>query len=210
MPGSPRLPATVLALVASLAALPGCGTRTSIDSIPGARVATMAEYQLEAMHSELANGTMSCPRLEFVVDASVRCVRTARLSGGRQIRMLGTVTVTSTRGGGKLHVRLDDVVAEFGIAADQLENDLRARAQVVLGVAPDKVSCPYLVGRTGAAVRCEVTVLGRTLVAPVSVVRVRPSEYRAVYRFSAAVFDRELNPGLPSLLRAIRRGGVGS
>ena len=170
----------------------------------------MAEQQLEAMHSELATGTMTCPRLEVVMDASVRCVRVARLSGGRQIRVLGTVSVTSTRAGGRLHVRLDDEVAEFGVTGDELAKDLRARAQRVLRAAPERVSCPYLVGRPGAQVRCRVVVGEHTLVAPVQVVRVVPEDYRTLYRFSPAVFDRRLNPGLPSLLRAIRRGGVGS
>jgi len=202
--------ATTVGLLAALAATPGCGATPAIDGIPGARVATMAELQLEAMHPDLATGSMTCPRLEFAVDASVRCVRVARLSGGRQIRVLGTVTVTSTRHGGRLHVRLDDTVSAFGVAADQLENDLRARSLGVLGVAPERVTCPYLAGEKGATVRCTVVVRRHTLVAPVSVVRVLPAEYRTVYRFSTAVFDRELNPGLPSLLRAIRRGGVGS
>jgi hypothetical protein len=202
--------ASVVAVVAALAGLPGCGPAPVIDSIPGSRVGTLAEQQLEAMHSELATGTMTCPSLEFDVDASVRCVRVAQLSGGRQIRVMGTVTVTSTKDGGRLHVKLDDNVSEFGVAADQLENDLRARAQQVLGVAPTDVTCPFLVGRVGASVRCDVTILKRTLVAPVRVVRVVAADYRTVYRFSAAVFDPGLNPALPSLLREIRRGGVGS
>ena len=83
-------------------------------------------------------------------------------------------------------------------------------ASLVLGVAPDGVSCPYLVGRTGAVVRCRATVLKTTLIAPVTVISVVPAQYRTVYRFSATVFDRRLNPALPSLLRAIRHGGVGS
>ncbi|MFL6109619.1 MAG: hypothetical protein ACJ72L_21850 [Marmoricola sp.] len=198
------------ALCAAIVGVPGCGPAPSVDGIPGSRVATMAEYQLEAMHSDLATGTMTCPTLHFAVDASVRCVRVAELSGGRQIRVLGTVTVTSTRDGGKLHVRLDDDVEEFGISGEHLDNDLRARTQRVLGVAPDDVRCPYLLGRKGSAVRCTVTVGNHTLVAPVSVVRVEPTDYRTVYRFSTAVFDRRLNPALPSLLRAIRRGGVAS
>jgi len=202
--------ATAVALVGAVVGLPGCGAAPSVDDIPGSRVATMAEYQLEAMHSGLATGTMTCPRLDFAVDASVRCVRTAELAGGRQIRVLGTVTVTSTRDGGRLHVRLDDKVSEYGVAGEYLENDLRARTQRVLGVAAEDISCPYLVGRRGASVRCQVTVLKRRLVAPVTVVRVVPAEYRTVYRFSAEVFDRRLNPGLPSLLRTIRRGGLGS
>jgi hypothetical protein len=202
--------ATTAALVAAVAGLPGCGPAPSVDGIPGNRVAAMAEQQLEAMHNELATGTMTCPRLEFVVEASVRCVRIAQLSGGRQIRVLGTVSVTSTKDGGRLHVRLDDEVSEFGVSGEQLANDLRARAQRVLGAAPEQVSCPYLVGRKGARVTCEVVVLKRTLVAPVSVVRVVAADYRAEYRFSTAVFDARLNPALPSLLREIRRGGVGS
>jgi hypothetical protein len=202
--------ATTAALVAAVAGLPGCGPAASINGIPGNRVAAMAEQQLEAMHNNLATGTMTCPRLDFVVEASVRCVRVARLSGGRQIRVLGTVTVTSTKDGGRLHVRLDDEVSEFGVSGEQLADDLRARSQSFLGAAPEQVSCPYLVGRKGAQVTCEVVVLQHTLVARVSVVRVVPADYRTVYRFPPAVFDASLNPGLPSLLVAIRRGGVGS
>lgn len=196
------------ALVAALAGLPACGAKASVDAIPGSRVGTMAEQQLEAMHSELATGTMTCPRLEFALDASVRCVRTAELSGGRQIQVKGTVTVTSTKGGGKLHVRLDDEVAGFGMAADHLEKDLRARTSKVLGVAPDDVSCPYLEGRTGVAVRCRVVVLAHHLLASVRVVAVDPTSYRTDYRFADGLFDPGLNPGLPSLLREVRSGGV--
>lgn len=193
---------------AAVAGLTGCGPADTVDHIPGGRVAAMAEQQLEAMHAELATGTMTCPDLDFVRDAEVRCVRTAQLSGGRQIRVLGTVTVTSTRDGGRLHVRLDDDVAEFGVAGEHLANELRVRAQQVLGVAPDDVACPYLAGRKGTAVRCKVVVGPHTLLAAVSVVRVRATDYRAVYRFAPTVFEARLNPGLPSLLREIRRGGV--
>jgi hypothetical protein len=202
--------ATTVACAAAVVGLSGCGPAPVVDSIPGSRVGALAEQQLEAMHADLATGTMTCPKLDFDVDASVRCTRVAQLSGGRQIQVLGTVTVTSTKHGGSLHVKLDDRVQEFGVASDQLENDLRARSQQILGVAPDKVSCPYLVGRNGATVRCNVTIRNRTLVAPVRVVRVVPTDYRTVYRFSAGVFDPVLNPALPSLLREIRRGGVGS
>ncbi|MFL6022673.1 MAG: hypothetical protein ACJ72O_04975 [Marmoricola sp.] len=198
------------ASAAALAGLVACGTTDRVEAIPGARVATMAEHQLEAMHSELATGTMTCPRLEFALDASVRCVRLAELSGGRQIRVLGTVTVTSTKHGGRLHVRLDDDVSEFGVSGEELANDLRARSQRLLGTAPTDVSCPYLVGRTGAVVRCEVVVLQRTLIAPVRVVGVKAADYATDYRFSAEVFDKRLNPALPSLLREIRSGGLGS
>ena len=201
---------TAVTLLVVLAGAPGCGASPSVDGIPGSRVATMAEYQLEAMHADLASGTMTCPTLDFVVDASVRCVRIARLSGGRQIRVLGTVTVTSTRDGGKLHVRLDDKVAEFGIAADHLDNELRARAQRFLGVAPEDVSCPYLSGLRGTAVQCAVKVRDVQLVTVVKVIGVDPKAYVTRYRFVEPLFDRQVNPALPSLLRAIRRGGVAS
>ena len=202
-----RLP-VVVALLAATNGLAACGTALAIDEIPGDRVATMAEHQLEAMHSDLATGTMTCPRLDFAVDASVRCVRIAVLSDGRQIRVLGTVRVTSTRDGGRLHVRLDDKVSEFGVTGAQLGKDLRARSRRVLRVAPDQVTCPYLAGRAGTSVQCRVVVGRHTLVAKVRAVRVVPSQYRTVYRFSSAVFEARLNPGLPSLLREIRRGGV--
>ena len=205
-----RRSAPAAALVAALAGLPGCGGTPAVDAISGARVATMAEQQLEATHAELATGTMTCPTLDFVVDASVRCLRVAELSGGRQIRVLGTVTVTSTRDGGRLHVKLDDTVSAFGVSGEHLADELRPRVRGEIGTPPDDVRCPWLPGRRGAVVRCSVGVRDVRLVTLVRVTGVDPASYRTRYRFSDPLFDRRVNPALPSLLRAIRRGGVGS
>jgi hypothetical protein len=190
--------------------LSGCGGNPSIDSIPGDRVATMADHQLEAMNSGLAPGKMTCPSLDFTVDASVRCVRIAELSDGRQIRVLGTVSVTSTRSGGRLHVELDDKVSEFGITAEHLERELTKRAQRVLGPKTGTVTCPYLSGAPGTSVQCQVSILDTYLLTRITVTGIDKRDYRTRYRFESPLFGPRLNPALPSLLRALGRDRLAS
>ena len=197
-------------------ALSGCGASPSIDSLPGARVATMADHQLEAMHSELAPGTMTCPDLDFTVDASVRCIRVSELEDGIRVEVGGTVTVTSTQDGGRLHVQMDKSNTRIWVTSEQLEGDLRARVGKLVGLAPDKVTCPQLTSGNGFSGTTVCTVVFGT-----TTLRVRatyagigaelPTASDALpYRFPARIFTAELNPGLPSLLRAIRRGGLAS
>jgi hypothetical protein len=104
----------LVVVVASGLVLCGCGAGTDTTparrtTLSGSRVAAMAESALEAQNPRLARGTMTCPALRLAVGRTVRCRRTAVLPGGRQVRMGATVRVTSVAGGGRLHVRLDDV-----------------------------------------------------------------------------------------------------
>jgi hypothetical protein len=207
--------AALLGLVAALGAS-GCGGSPAVDSIPGARVATMADHQLEAMHSELAPGTMSCPRLDFTVDAAVRCTRVSELENGVRVEVRGTVTVTSTRDGGKLHVQMDKNNTKVWVTSAQLEGDLRDRASKLVGVTPDKVTCPQLTSGNGFTGRTVCTVLFGTTALQAEATyagtgaQLPPASAALPYRFAARVFTPELNPGLPSLLRAIRRDGLAS
>ncbi|MCZ4500806.1 MAG: hypothetical protein JWQ74_3361 [Marmoricola sp.] len=128
----------------------------TIDRLAGARVGAMAERELENAHPGMAAGHLTCPDLRWTVGAAVRCVQVAVLSAGRQVRIPGTVTVTDVAGGGRLHVRLDDRVAEYGVAASYLSSELTEVATRRLGVVPSKVRCPYLSGPVGTTVRCAV------------------------------------------------------
>lgn len=137
----------------------GAADSPTIDSLDGSRVGELAEKQLELKHPQMAIGRITCPDLVFAVGRSVRCERVAELSGGRRIRVLGTVTVTSVEGGGKLHVELDDDVTEFGIAGTRLVSDLRS-ALAERQARAVWAHCPYLLGKRGQAVLCRFRLAG--------------------------------------------------
>jgi hypothetical protein len=148
----------VAGLVIGLA-LAGCGQDApDIDVLDGAEVATMAERELMAQNPRMAPGTLACPDLEFKVGESVRCLRTTELSGGRVVKVAGSVEVTSRDSGGRLHVAMDDEAAEFGLAGDQLASELAARyTRAGKGAV---VECPYLRGTVGHQVTCQVDISG--------------------------------------------------
>lgn len=185
----------LLGLLGTLAVLvSGCGSSeggatpepkaaSTMDVLPGERVGELAEKQLEAEHQEMAPGTVDCPDLKFELAAEVRCMKTATLSEGRRVKVAGTVTVTSTEGYGKLHVLLDDEVAEYGVDADHLAGQVEQwlRAQ---GKEPAEVRCPYLVGEPDAVVTCTADVAGRRAKVAVAVTEVDDEEFRTRYHLS--------------------------
>jgi hypothetical protein len=189
-------------VVAGLATLTGCGAADSasvngnasatptIDSLPGARVGELAEEQLEAENPQMAVGRVTCPELAWKVDASVRCVKVSELSEGRRVTIPGTVTVTSTVGGGKLHVALDDQITEFGVEGDHLVGDVTSWVASRTRSRPTKVRCPYLRGVRGASTRCGVDLSGRTARVRVTVTDVDPQDYRTTYSCSWQVRPR--------------------
>jgi hypothetical protein len=141
-------------------ALTGCGQDVpAVDVLDGAEVATMAESQLMIENPRMAPGTLSCPDLEFEVGASVRCLRTTELSGGRVVKVAGSVEVTSQDSGGRLHVAMDDEAAEFGLSGDQLASEVAARYAWAGSAAV--VECPYLRGTVGHRVTCRVDAAGK-------------------------------------------------
>lgn len=173
--------------------LAGCGGAPEppleIDRLSGAEVGAMAERELEAAHPAMAPGIVTCPDLDWELDASVRCVQVAELSGGRQVTIGGTVTVTDVSGGGRLHVELDDTVAEFGITGAYLGSDLEARARDRLDPDPTSVRCPYLSGPVGTTVRCRVVHQGRTAVVLARVTALDPERHATSYVFDWAGSD---------------------
>lgn len=172
-----RCLAAPLALASAACGLTGCARAGEpIAVLPGARVARMAEARLEAEDPGMAPGTLRCPDLDFVIGAATRCVRTAMLSRGRVVRVLGTIRVVSTRGGGELHVALDDAAAGFGLTGSAVAARVRDRLHR-RGMRPVSVDCPYLDGEVGVTVACKV--VGRTgaSTAVVTATAVHPATY---------------------------------
>lgn len=160
----------------------GCGRDVGVpDRLAGDSVARMAEQELEAENPGLAPGTLSCPDLEFRVGASVRCLRTTELSGGRVVKVGGTVRVTSRDSGGRLHVAMDEHAREFGLAGEQLVAGVRRKYRHRFGVEPSRLDCPYLRGAVGARVTCRLEAAGARHDVDVVVTAVDPASYATTY-----------------------------
>jgi hypothetical protein len=171
-----RALAGVLLLAALVA---GCGTGDPPlpDRLAGRAVGAMAERQLETQNPRMARGTMACPDLDLRVGASVRCLRTTELSGGRVVRVAGTVRVTSTGGGGRLHVAMDEQARSFGLTGDQVAAGAREQYAGRHHVTPTSADCPDLEGRVGAVVACRLQVSGRTRIVDAVVTSVDRATY---------------------------------
>lgn len=161
-----------------------------IDVLPGAAVGEMAERRLEEAHPGMAPGLMTCPDLDWKVGASVRCYQLAELSDGRQVSIGGTVSVTDVGGGGKLHVQLDDDVAQFGITSTYLTARLTEQAAKRLKHRPGSVTCPYLRGKVGAKATCALVYEGKPEVVIARVTAVDPKENRTSFEFDWTQFSR--------------------
>lgn len=156
-------------LVASILLLGGCGSGTEVSlprTLTGTQVGVMAERQLEAQHVRMRPGTMTCPDLELRKGASVRCVRRTELTGGRVVRIGGTVEVTSTREGGRLHVRLDTDPIDYGLTSAAVAAEVARRTNL----EATSLRCSALPGRIGALGRCRI--VGTTKVVRLRVTKV--------------------------------------
>jgi hypothetical protein len=167
-------------LVGSL--LTGCGGDPSLpDRLAGKAVAAMAERELEAENPRLATGHLECPDLDLRVGATVRCLRTTELSGGRVVRIEGTVRVTSVAKGGRLHVAMDDSAREFGLTGERVAAGVREQYARQHQVVPAAVECPYLPGVVGTVVTCRLDVGDRRRLVDVAVTSVDPDGYATRY-----------------------------
>lgn len=166
---------------------PGCGNEDTVDldEIVGSEVGRMAERELMAENPHLAPGSMTCPDLRFRVGASVRCLRTAELSGGRLVKVRGTVEVTSRASGGQLHVTMDDDAEEFGLTGAQLAAALRAKVARRTGNKPSRVECPYLRAEVGTQVGCTLKLDGDRYRVTAVVTAVDAEKYETEYEFGA-------------------------
>jgi hypothetical protein len=167
-----------------LAACGGGHQSPGPDRLAGRDVAAMAERELEAENVGMSTGTMTCPDLDFEVGATVRCLRTTELSGGRVVKVRGTVKVTSVGSGGRLHVAMDDEAEEFGLSGAEVAADVGRRYQRRFHVRPDRVDCPYVRGEVGAQATCLVVVAGKKHPVGVRVTAVDREAYRTSYAVS--------------------------
>jgi hypothetical protein len=147
------------------------------ERLPGQAVAAMAERQLEAENPRMATGHLKCPDLDLRVGATVRCLRTTELSGGRLVEVEGTVRVTSVQAGGRLHVGMDEQAREFGLTGERLAAGVREQYAGRHHATPDRVECPYLRGEVGAVVTCRFEIAGRDRTVDVVVTTVDPASY---------------------------------
>lgn len=159
-----------------------CGRDVQVlDELDGHDVGTMAERQLEAENPTLARGTLTCPDLDFEVGASVRCERTAEVGQGRVVKVGGTVSVTSTASGGRLHVEMDGRAREFGLSGVRLAADLRREYVQRFRAEPTRVDCPYLAGKVGTTVVCRLDAAGGRHDVEVEVTAVDATTYDVDY-----------------------------
>lgn len=167
--------------------LTGCGSAgepaPDIDFLAGSKVGEMAERELERAHPQMAPGTVTCPDLDWELGASVRCVQVAVLSGGRQVSIGGTVSVTEVTDGGRLRVQLDDTVAEYGVAGAYLSEDLARQARTRLRPGPTSATCPYLTGPVGTTAKCRLVHDGRTRGVRVRITALDPENHATSYVF---------------------------
>lgn len=162
--------------------LSGCGGDPPLpERLGGKAVATLAERELEAENPRLATGHLECPDLDLRPGATVRCLRTTELSGGRVVKVAGTVRVTSVRAGGRLHVAMDEHAQEFGLTGAQVAAGVRERYAGRRHVTPGAVDCPYLRGVVGTVVTCRLEVAGASRLVDVVVRTVYPPGYVTRY-----------------------------
>ncbi len=189
-----RSPTRSLGLLLAGVVLVGCGNEAAPapapDFLAGAEVGAMAERELEEAHPRMAAGTVTCPDLDWELGASVRCVQVAELGGGRQVSIGGTVSVTAVEDGGRLRVQLDDTVAEYGVTGEHLTADLLSQARLRLVPPPTSVSCPYLSGPVGTAVRCRLVHNGAQRTVLARVTARDPGEHATSYAFDWKQVDR--------------------
>lgn len=158
--------------------LTGCGGDPPLpDRLAGKAVAAMAERELEGENPRLATGHLDCPDLDLRVGATVRCLRTTELSGGRVVKVDGTVRVTSVRAGGRLHVAMDARAREFGLTGERVAAGVREQYAARHHVTPERAECPYLRGVVGTVVTCRIEVSGTPRLVDAAVTTVDPAGY---------------------------------
>ena len=166
-----------------LLATAGCGRDVALpDQLDGTTVGALAERELEAQNPGMATGELDCPDLRFEVGSSVRCRRTTHLSGGRVVKVRGTVEVTSLASGGRLHVAMDEDAEEFGLSGEYLSMQVRRRYVARFATTPIRLECPYLRGQVGVQVICGVRVPGGRHDVDVTVTAVDADSYGTTYR----------------------------
>lgn len=172
--------AGAVALAAVL--LGGCGGPGTID---GEELAEVADEQLRKNDARIVEGTMECPSVEAEVDKSVRCTRTAEVEG-RRVVLAGTVTVKKVEdGNARVRVQMDDEAKEFGRTGQSIADDIGRQFEQRFGRAPEKVECPYLEGKVGTEVTCDLESEGEAYDVVVTATAVDEAQMDTDYTFRA-------------------------
>ena len=179
---------TGLVLVCLVAS--GCGAEARVSSIPktldGKTVAARANALLEKQNPKLAPGALTCQKVRFKVGATSRCTRTVVFEDGRLVRSGATVTIDEVQDGGHLQVQVDDEPAEFGITGKAVFADLARQYATRFKVKPPTGGCPpYLRGKVGTTMTCNLVTAEGELAVEVKVTRVEPKTFETQYTFKS-------------------------
>jgi hypothetical protein len=177
-------------LVLVILTVSGCGAEAGVSSIPktldGKTLAARANALLEKQNPKLAPGTLTCQKVRFKVGATSRCTRTVVFEDGRLVRSGATVTIDEVKDGGHLRVQVDDEPAEFGITGKAVFTDLARQYATRFKVKPPTGSCPpYLEGKVGTTMTCNLVTKEGKLAVEVKVTRVEPKTFETQYTFKS-------------------------
>lgn len=179
----------VVGLLVSTAACTGhLEVHSGPKNISGDELARAANSRLEKQNSTLVPGRVKCPKARAEKGASVRCLRTVDLSGGRRVKIDVAVTINEVKSDGRFH--FNAVVAkkprEFGVVGGYIERDLSKQYAAQFGSPPRDVTCPDLRGAVGSSVHCTLLVHDGKRDVTVTVDRVDRDRFDAHYVYSSA------------------------
>lgn len=177
-----------LVLVALVGVVTGCGAEASVSSMPedldGKTVATRADALLEKQNPQLAPGALTCEKVRFKVGATSRCARTVVFDDGRVVRSGATVTIDGVKDGGHLEVQVDDEPTGFGITGKAVFADLARQYAARFKVKAPTGGCqPYLAGKVGTTITCNLNTAEGKLAVEVKVTKVDPKTFDTQYTF---------------------------
>jgi hypothetical protein len=166
----------------------GCGGEARVSSIPdnldGETLATRANALLAKQNPKLAPGSLTCQKVRFKVGETARCTRIVVFDDGRLVRSGATVTIDGVKDGGHLQVQVDDEPAEFGLTGKAVFADLARQYAARYKVKPPTGSCPpYLSGKVGTTITCDLVTAQGKLAVEVKVTRVDPRIFETEYTF---------------------------
>jgi hypothetical protein len=169
-------------LVVVTALLAACGAEVHVGmrpkSLDGATIASRANAQLEKENPTLAHGDLTCADVKYAVGATSRCTRTVVIKDGRVVRIGATVTIDKVTGGGHYQVKVDGAPSAFGLSGTAVSAVLVKRYAAKFGGKAPTGSCPpYLAGKVGTTMSCQLTFPDGTLKVRVTVTQVDPDTY---------------------------------
>ena len=179
---------TLAGLALMVVVVTGCGAEAGVSSIPenldGKTVATRANALLEKQNPKLAPGCAHLP------EGQVQGGRDLALHAHRGLRRRPAGAQRCDRdhrrGQGRRppQVQLDDEPAEFGITGKAVFADLARQYAARYKVKPPTGSCPpYLAGKVGTTITCNLATAEGQLAVEVKVTKVDPKTFDTQYTF---------------------------